>query len=231
MGASGFTRLPRIRRIATALLLSGVAIAATGCGAHASAPSAELRLQRADLIAVSRALRTTEPAVAREVAATKAAWPLIANGLPVDPGAIARRTIQTATARATALQVPPLFEQPQAASLTGRGSSVAGQFRTAVRLAARGWQMIGAAITEIEHDTPVGARFARANVALYIESVYDAHFSLAQIGKQLLDGYQNLGGRSAFGASLTQAEVDGLAGAFSEASDRLHPHTGVRLGS
>jgi len=218
--------------MAAALLALGVvSIAATGCGARASAPPGELQLQRADLIAVSRALRTTEPALAREVAATKAAWPLVVNGLPTDPSVTSRRAIQTATMHATALRVPSLFVQPHVASLTGRGSSVAGQFRTAVTLAARGWQMIGAAIATSEHGTPAGARFARANVALYIESVYDAHFSLAQIGKQLLDGYRNLGGTAAFGASLTQAEVDGLAAAFSEASDRLHPHTGVRLGS
>ena len=75
------------------------------------------------------------------------------------------------------------------------------------------------------------ARFARANVALYIESVYDAHFSLAQIGKHLLAAYKTLGGGGAFGASLTPAEVDALARAYSEGQDRLYPHVGVRFGS
>ena len=46
---------------------------------------------------------------------------------------------------------------------------------------------------------------------LYIESIYDGHFSLAQIGKKLLAGYDKLGGAADFGASLTQAEVDALA--------------------
>ena len=91
--------------------------------------------------------------------------------------------------------------------------------------------MIGAAIEQIKHGSRAGARFARANVALYIESVYDAHFSLAQIGKQLVKGYKELGGEAAFGASLTQAEIDGLAATYSEATDRLYPHVGVRLGS
>ena len=68
-------------------------------------------------------------------------------------------------------------------------------------------------------------------MALYIESVYDAHFGLAQIGKKLLAGYRKLGGQAAFGAALTQGEVDALADAYSEATDRLHPHVGVRLGS
>jgi hypothetical protein len=61
--------------------------------------------------------------------------------------------------------------------------------------------------------------------------VYDAHFGLAQIGKKLLDGWEKLGGSGAFGASLPRGEVERLAGLYSEASDRLHPHDGVKLGS
>jgi hypothetical protein len=68
-------------------------------------------------------------------------------------------------------------------------------------------------------------------VALYIESVYDAHFTLAQVGRKLLDGYRKLGGARTFGARLAQRRVDALARAYSEASDRLHPHVRVRLGS
>ncbi|HTZ65560.1 MAG TPA: hypothetical protein VMB51_15760 [Solirubrobacteraceae bacterium] len=75
------------------------------------------------------------------------------------------------------------------------------------------------------------ARFARANVDLYIESVYDGHFELAQISEKLHKAYQNLGGPSAFGKSLTPAEVNAVAAAYSEASARLRPHVGVRLGS
>jgi hypothetical protein len=91
--------------------------------------------------------------------------------------------------------------------------------------------MIGATIDQIEHGTPTAARFARANVNLYIAAVYDAHFALAQIGKQLVSGYEKLGGPAAFGASLTQQEVHALAQTYSEPSDRLHPHTGVQVGS
>jgi hypothetical protein len=75
------------------------------------------------------------------------------------------------------------------------------------------------------------ARFARANVDLYIESVYDGHFELAQISEKLHKAYQNLGGPSAFGESLTPAEVNAVAAAYSEAAARLRPHVGVRLGS
>jgi hypothetical protein len=68
-------------------------------------------------------------------------------------------------------------------------------------------------------------------VALYIESIYDAHFGLAQIGKQIPIDYRRVGGAGAFGASLTPAEVGALATSYSEASDRLSPHARVRLGS
>ena len=64
-----------------------------------------------------------------------------------------------------------------------------------------------------------------------MESVYDGHFDLAQIGKQLPAAYRTLGGPTAFGQALTQAEVDALARTYSEASVRLHPHPGVRLGT
>ena len=171
------------------------------------------------------------PATVSEVAATKVAWPLIANGIPTDTGTSLHRAIQLAVKRANALRVPSLFEERQAAGLTGAGSSLAGTFRTFVLLATRGWRAIGAAVEQIEHGSPAAVRFARANVALYIESVYDAHFSLAQIGKKLLVDYKNQGGPTAFGNSLTQAEVNNLAATYSEAQDRLYPHTGVKLGS
>jgi hypothetical protein len=208
-----------------------VAIAAAGCGASHSATPAALRVERADLITVCHTLNAVEPAVAGEVAATKAAWPLLINGLPSTNNAAARSPIITAAARAAALRVPPLFEERRSASLTGRGASVAGLFRTYSRLAMHSWTMINAAIAQIAYGPPAAASFASANVALYIESIYDAHFTLAQIGKQLLTGYKNLGGATAFGASLTQAEVDNLAHAFSEPTDRLYPHAAVRLGS
>jgi hypothetical protein len=122
-------------------------------------------------------------------------------------------------------------EEDQAASLTGPGSQLAGLLWTFDRLATRGWTLIGAALQQLELGSPAGARFARENVALYIESVYDGHFVLAQIGKQLRDGYRSLGGPTAFGDTFTQSEVDALAGTYSEHTDRLYPHVGARLGS
>jgi hypothetical protein len=206
-------------------------LAIGGCGSSRTATPAATQLERGDFVAVCHALAGLTGAVGEEVAATKAAWPLITHGLPSATGRGAPSTIGAAAARAAHLRLPLLFGEAPAASLTGPAAHIAGLVRSFRGLAARGWQMIAASIAQIEHGPPAGARFARANVALYIESVYDGHFSLAQVGKQLIAGYEKLGAGAAFGASLTQVEVDVLARTYSEASDRLHPHVGVRLGS
>jgi hypothetical protein len=214
------------------LVLAAAALALGGCSTTTSTNPALLRLQRGDLAAVTRTLAAAEPGIRAEVAATKAAWPLVANGLPADTRALPpRAAVRAAAAAAGKLKTPALFGARAAASIAGPGSQLAGVLRNSIVLSARAWQMIDAAVEQIEHGTPTAARFARANVNLYIESVYDAHYSLAQIGKQLLAAYTKLGGAGAFGAGLTQREVDAVAGAYSEASYRLHPHVGVKLGS
>jgi hypothetical protein len=221
-----------VRATTVLLLWSGLAAVCAGCGgAGKTARPAELRLQRSDLAALSRALKDIQGPVASEVAATRRAWPLIANGLPGDAAAIARSPIAAAAQTAASIKLPAILQEAQAAALTGPAAPLAGLVRSYILLASRGWRLIGAAIDQIEQGSPASARFARKNVALYIESVYDGHFTLAQIGKQLLAGYDKLGGAAAFGAALSQTEVDGLASAYSESSDRLHPHVGTRLGS
>jgi hypothetical protein len=225
-------RQPRsIPRIAALLALAGAALGIAGCGAGRSASPRAQHLQRLDFVTVSRALSAQEPSVRREVAATKQAWPLVERGLPLNPSAGLRAAVRAATERATALSLPGPLEEHEAAMLTGPGSPIAGAFRSYSVLAARGWRLIGAALEQSERGSAAAARFARANVALYIESIYDAHFGLAQIGKKLLAGYKTLGGSAAFGTSLTPSEVDALAATFTEANDRLRPHAGVRLGS
>ncbi len=121
------------------------------------------------------------------------------------------------------------IDQIEAASPAGRQSSAqsAGATRSA-RNANQASPGTGARSTAAK---VAAARFARANVNLYIESVYDGHFELAQISEKLHKAYENLGGPSAFGGSLTPAEVNAVAAAYSEASARLRPHVGVRLGS
>jgi hypothetical protein len=219
-------------RCAALLLLSCAALAAAGCGSGGEGASAAgVRLQREDLVAVSRALARVQGSVEREVTATRAIWPLVANGLPASVAPSARRSIRAAADQAARVVVPAPLQEGQATTLTGPGAQIAGLFQSFHGLAANGWRMIGAAIDAGEHGSAAAARFARANVALYIESVYDAHFSLAQIGKKLQPGYRKLGGAGAFGTALAQGEVDALARSYSEATDRLHPHVGVRLGS
>jgi hypothetical protein len=217
---------------AALLVLGTAALALGGCSSTTSTSPALLRLQRGDLAAVTRALAAAEPGVRAEVAATSAAWPLVANGLPADTRTLPpRAAVRAAAAAASKVKTPALFQARAAASITGPGSKLAGALRNSIVLSARAWRMIDAAIEQIEHGAPTAASFARANVNLYIESVYDAHYSLAQIGKQLRAAYRKLGGAGAFGAALTQREVDAVAGAYSEANYRLHPHVGVKLGS
>jgi hypothetical protein len=220
-----------VLRSAALLLLSCAALATAGCGGSSDASSAGIRVQREDLLAVSHALLRAQASVEREVAATRAAWPLVANGLPSSLPTSARSQIAAAASQAAKVLVPAALAEAQATTLTGPGSQLAALFQSYAGLSRNGWRMIGAAADASEHGTPAAVRFARANVALYIESVYDGHFSLAQIGKKLTSGYGKLGGSTGFGSSLTDSEVRALARSYSEAADRLHPHVGVRLGS
>ena len=224
-------RSRRAARLAGAALIAGAALAIAGCGSGPHATVPESRLERGDLAVIANALGAEAPAVQREVEATKAAWPLMIDGLPAEIRKLARTPVRIATERASALRLPSVFGEHQAASLTGPATSLAGTFREYYLLTGRGWRLISAAIEQSEHGPATAASFARANAALYIESVYDAHFALAQIGKQLPIDYERLGGAAAFGSSLTPSEVDALARSYSEANDRLQPRARVRLGS
>ena len=225
-----------LRLAALLLTLSGVAGAGAvlaGCGGKSSAatnPTAE-QLQREDLVAVSRGLRQAEGSVKREMAAARIAWPLVANGLPASIPPATRTAIAKAGAAARAIVAPPLLMKEQARSLTGPAAGIAGLFQPFSGLTERGWTLTGAAADEISGGTPAAARFARENVALYIDSVYDGHFDGSLIGKSLLKGYSQLGGPAAFGGTLSEAEVQALARAYSPEAEQLHPHPGVRLGS
>ncbi|MGO9490598.1 MAG: hypothetical protein ACLQBB_16445 [Solirubrobacteraceae bacterium] len=223
--------LPRAVRRAALPLLGGVAILCAGCGSGRHPTPAGLRLQRADLIATAAALSGAQREVDSEVTSTKAAWPIVVNGLPARLGTAQQALIARAAAQAAGLKVPDIFQEQRAETITGPGNPLAGDFRNFASLSAIGWRMIVYAIEQRRGGTPPAVRFTAANVPLYIDSVYDAHFGLAQIGKKLLAGYKHLGGAATFGSSLSQAEVERLAGVYSEARYRLHPHSGVKLGS
>lgn len=225
-----------IRLAALLLTLSGVAgvgAVLIGCGGtsgNAANPTVA-RLQREDLVAVSRSLRQAEGSAQQEMAAAKSAWSRVANGLPASIPPATRTAISTASRAARAIVVPPLMGEEQARSLTGPAAGIAGLFRPFTGLTERGWTLTGAAADEITGGTPATARFARENVALYIDSVYDGHFDASLIGKRLLEGYSSLGGQTAFSGMLSEAEVQALARVYSPAGEQLHPHPGVKLGS
>jgi hypothetical protein len=224
---------PATARVATMLLAGAVALlVASGCGLLKTPPTeAQLTLERGDLVALAHGLQGLEGQLGQSAAASRAAWPYVVNGIARHSPARGRAQVEQATAAAAALKLPAVLEEAGAQALTGPSSSIAGVFRTFVGLAPRGWMLIGAAIGELSEGPRVAKSFAGETVALYIESVYDGYFSLGQIGRKLADAYRTLGGADAFPGALSPAEVDALAGVYSEATFRLQPHPGVKLGS
>jgi hypothetical protein len=204
----------------------------SGCGLlKKKTTEAELSLERSDLVVLVHGLQALEVPLQTSIAASKTAWPYVANGIAHKPGKRARAQVEAAAAAAEAIKLPAVLEEADTQELTGPSSSIAGVFRTFISLTPRGWKLIGAAIAEIEGGGHVARTFARETVALYIESVYDGNFSLGQIGRKVAAAYTALGGANAFPGQLTPEEVEVLAGLYSEATFRLEPHPGVKLGS
>jgi hypothetical protein len=220
-----------VRFAAVAALVAVTVATGAGCGGGEAESQVALRLQREDLIAVGAALAQMQAPVAGELSAARVAWRGIANGLPHAIPPTLPAQLAAAAASADGVRLPSLLQEAQAVSLTGPAAQIAGLVRSYTLLCRRGWSQILATLAQIRTGTPAQARFARTNVALYIESVYDGHFTLAQVGSKLLVGYRKLGGSRAFSSALTEAQVQALARAYSEANARLHPHVGVRLGS
>jgi hypothetical protein len=212
----------------------GLAVALTaagliaGCGSTAShtASSREEALQRAQFVQVSNGLRSVQGAVQHEVAASRTAWPLIAGGLPQAPPAALRRAVGAASASASAKALPEPPFMASASRLTGPAAGIAGLYESYERLAEQGWRLTAASIAAIGGGAPAAASFARENSSLYIDAIYDGHFNLSLVGKDLTSGYEQLGGPQAFGAGLTQSEINALAAAYSIPAVRLEPHPG-----
>jgi hypothetical protein len=174
---------------------------------------------------VSHGLRQVDTPVHREVASSRAAWPLISDGLPSTLDPSLGSAVTTASATAKVLPEPSFMASAQ--ELTGPAAGIAGLYESYDRLAERGWRLTETTITAIAGGTPKVASFERANSPLYIHSIYDSHYNLSLVGKRLAEGYTRLGGPSAFGSSLTQAEVDSLASAYSIPAVRLEPRPGA----
>jgi hypothetical protein len=223
-------------------MLLGAAMLLAGCGSSSSSraqSSRQLALERAQFEQVSSQLSALEAAVKREAAASRVAWPSIAGGLPQTLGSGLRTAVSAANARAKALPEPSFLADVR--KLTGPASGAAGIYANYEQLAQRGWNLTEATVkttasagsaatrtTAANNSAAAQASFERANSPLYIDAIYDGHFDLSLLGKSLVSGYEKLGGPQAFGATLTQPQVDALAKAYSIPAVRLEPHpTGV----
>jgi hypothetical protein len=218
--------------VATALVILaalGVVFALAGCGARAPRPAA-LRVERTDLILLGRTLQQLEGKIHAEVAAARPVWPTLARGLPAGETPATRRAIAAVDARAGALALP-IFVTIEA-GLTGPAAGIGGLLKHYAILTRRGWQFIAAAIgagdaggaSQNRAGGTDSAGFLRANAGLYIYCVYDGHYDLSLIGKELASAYDKLGGPTAFGAQLTAARVAALARGYSIPAVRLVPH-------
>ena len=185
----------------------GAAMLIAGCGSsspsHAQS-SRELALERAQFEQVTSQLGTIEPAMKREVAASRVAWPSIAGGLPQSLESGLHIAVSTANANARALPEPPFL--PSASKLTGPASGIAGIYENYEQLAQRGWnlteaavQMIASAGSATTNATATSANAAARQAsseptrALYRRHLrWPLHFSL--LGKSLMSGYEKLGG-------------------------------------
>jgi hypothetical protein len=233
---------------AISLLSAGVL---SGC-ASSQSTSAELQARRTDLAQVSRSLIAIEEPIAREVAAARAAWPLIDRGLPnaklilahANDGHVSaaerrrnavrlnrsmlrlRRLVSSAAARGG--QLPPALVV-HAEELTGAGSEIAGLYELSSGLVAHGWTQIAATLDAGGRDSPAARAFLRATVDTYIISVYDGNFDLSLIGKMAEQAFKRLGGAAAFGRTLTPAQLSALTRAYSKRADKLTPHPWQQL--
>ena len=223
---------PRARLPLLGLLLVLFAAGAlAGCARHKVATPAEAKLENEDFIAVTAALAAAVPPVEAEVAAAKDAWPAILGGVKGRPSAGTRAKVRLAAQRAARLPLPALLTEQGAAQLTGPASPLANRFRSFRTLGSRSWQLLESSLEQIEHGSRSQADFARRNLPLYIESIYDAHFTLAETGKQLLTAYKKLGGEKTFGPSLTASQIQQLADRYSKERGELSPKEQVKLGS
>ena len=218
------------------LLAASALIALAGCG-HSHVPRAQspstkrIRLESQDLEAVVRGLQASASSTERASTAAKEAWPYIYTGLPGRLSSEALRSVLAAAADSERVILPVLFHEKASQVLTGPGAELTGLLRDYLALGQRSWEQLVETIRLQSSGPAQAAEFARANVDLYIEGIYDAQFELAQIGKQLEAAYRDLGGPTEFLGPLDQARVSRLAESYSETSGRLYPHVVAKLGS
>lgn len=225
--ASASVAPARRRALRTAAAAALIAAAAVAVLVLASQPEshtrAELALQRSQLAQVSRQLAAIEGPLQREAQASRAAWRSIDGGLPAHPSARLASEVAAASSAAQALPAPAFLEVRH--ELIGPAERVAALFHEFFVLSQHGWAHVNQAIAALRSGPAAVARFERANAGLYVESIYDAHFSASLIGERVLSSYERLAKEAGrFGSSLTGAEVEGIASAYSPQAVRLTPH-------
>lgn len=224
-----------IARVAAAILaLGALAVVVASCGSgEASISRREYALERAQFVQVADELREVQAYVHREVATSRAVWPLIYNGLPRRMSTRLQAGVRAASGLAGALPAPRFMSRQF--NLTGPASGIAGLYEDYDRLAERGWRLTETGVSGIVSGPVSVARFVRANSSLYIDAIYDGHFDLSLIAKKLLAGYEKLAnvgeerkfaGIGGFGSRLTESDVAALAAAYSIPAVRLEPHPG-----
>lgn len=212
----------RLRRLALAALIGGLAILAVALRGGESHTQAELALQRAHLALVSHELLQAQDAMQREVSAARAAWPKLAGGLSSRPSISLATEAAEAAAAAQAIPTPAFVQERH--ELTGPAQRVATLFDDFLLLVQRGWGHTHQTIDALLGESASAASFERANAGLYIDSIYDGNFFVSLIGERVLHSYERLGGASSFGSSLTPAEVKSIVSAYSPDADLLTPH-------
>lgn len=212
----------------------GAGLLAGGCGSGSGSTKiptttpAALRLQRGNLAYVANGLLKLERPIRAEVAASRVVWGSVASGLPRTIPEPVLAGVSAASAKASALPKPRFLGKSK--ELTGPAAGIAGLYESFDALSRRGWKLIDAAAVGTNSERPAAARFLRANVWLYISSVYDAHFNLAAIAKNLRRGFTELGGSAAFGGVLTPAEVERVADVYGPDGALLEPHPHLTIG-
>jgi hypothetical protein len=132
------------------LALGGLAVlvlttALAGCGSSSGAAKAlepgaspaQRKLERTDLAIVSHGLLGAERTVEREVSASRAAWPAVAQGLPALVSPAEQRAIATASVQAQRIATPRFISY--AGELTGASAAIAGLLLSYEGLTQRGW--------------------------------------------------------------------------------------------
>jgi hypothetical protein len=194
---------------------SAIVVGLGGCGDKRH-NLVELELERADLASVARQLLESEGTIESEVQASKGAWPFLYRGLKAPALGTSAALVTRADRAAQKLPALPMISELH--TLTGSAFGIGVLYEAFWSLTRRGWSAIAAARSAVQIES----------VAIYIQSVYDGHYDLSLIGKELLDGYEKLGGEAVF-KHLTLAEMEAMAHFYSPEAARLEPRPAANL--